>query len=235
MSAPTGQTKGKPRKADQGSLKLKEGLEMKAAVEKGRVWISEHLGTKVAIRALRGLAVGALVVAGTGLYFSVSQGEAGSPSTGGEITQAFQDTAYLGSQDHEAVERLLDEVREAFIGISASSSETTRAFPDTPYYRDPDWRETQMAEESISDQAFQDTAYLGSQDHEAVERLLDEVREAFIGIPASGSETTRAFEALDYWVQRDEAEEMLFDELREAFIGIPASSSETAGSALVSE
>jgi hypothetical protein len=54
---------------------------MKTAMgmEKAKVWISENLGTKLATRLFRGLALGVLLAAGTGIYFSINQGEAGSP------------------------------------------------------------------------------------------------------------------------------------------------------------
>ena len=47
-------------------------------MDKAKVWISEKLGAKIATRVFRGLALGVLLAAGTGLYFSINQGEAGS-------------------------------------------------------------------------------------------------------------------------------------------------------------
>jgi hypothetical protein len=62
---------------------MKEGNEMKTSVgmDKAKIWISGNLGTKIATRLFRGLALGVLLVAGTGLYFSINQGEAGSPAS----------------------------------------------------------------------------------------------------------------------------------------------------------
>ena len=57
-------------------------------MEKAKVWISEKLGAKIATRLFRGLALGVLLVAGTGLYFSINQGEAGSPAVS-EQTQCY--------------------------------------------------------------------------------------------------------------------------------------------------
>jgi hypothetical protein len=83
MSAPVVQTRSKTGKAYQKSLELKEGFEMKTAIgiEKSKVWISQNLGTKMATRLFRGLALGVLLVAGTGIYFSINQGEVGSSAS----------------------------------------------------------------------------------------------------------------------------------------------------------
>lgn len=100
--------------------------------------------------------------------------------------------------------------------------------PDTPYYNNPDYRESELGQDkagsptftSETTEAFQDPAYW-VQRAEAYEILLDELREAFIGIPASGSETTRAFQNPSYLGSQDhEAVERLLDEVREAFFGI---------------
>jgi hypothetical protein len=53
-------------------------METTMGMGKVKVWISEKLGAKIATRVFRGLALGVLLVAGTGLYFSINQGEAGS-------------------------------------------------------------------------------------------------------------------------------------------------------------
>jgi len=81
MDTPMGQTQSKTRAAHQKTLRGKEGFEMKTAMVMGKakVWISETVGTKIATRLFRGLALGVLVVAATGIYFSINQGEAGSP------------------------------------------------------------------------------------------------------------------------------------------------------------
>jgi len=81
MDTPAGQTQSNTRAARQKTLGFKEGLEMKTTMgmDKAKVWISEKLGAKIATRLFRGLALGVLLVAGTGLYFSINQGEAGSP------------------------------------------------------------------------------------------------------------------------------------------------------------
>ena len=65
---------------------------------------------------------------------------------------AFQPSAYWAQRD-EAEEMMLQEVRQALIGkpvsseqmkVFASVAELNALYPDTPYYRDPDWREGQM-------------------------------------------------------------------------------------------
>ena len=69
-----------------------------------------------------------------------------------ETIQAFQPSAYWAQRD-EAEEMMLQEVRHALIGKPVSSqrmkafasvAELESLYPDTPYYRDPDWREGQM-------------------------------------------------------------------------------------------
>jgi hypothetical protein len=81
MNTPIGQTQSKTTAAYQKGFGGMEGFEMKTAMgmEKVKVWISETVGTRIATRLFRGLALGALLVAATGLYFSINQGEAGSP------------------------------------------------------------------------------------------------------------------------------------------------------------
>jgi hypothetical protein len=63
-------------------------------MEKAKVWLSETVGTKIAARLFRGLALGALLVAATGLYFTINQGEAGSPlvSEQSEVPPEFRQT-----------------------------------------------------------------------------------------------------------------------------------------------
>jgi len=124
MDTPAGQTQSNTRAEHQKTLRFKEGIEMKTpmGMDKVKVWISEKLGAKIATRVFRGLAVGVLLAAGTGLYFSINQGEAGSPSSGSEITQALEVEeleaavigvpAYLGSKaavDFEVVRLLTSE------------------------------------------------------------------------------------------------------------------------------
>jgi hypothetical protein len=110
-------------------LELKEGFEMKTStgIEKPKFWISENLGTKMATRLFRGLALGVLLAAATGIYFSINHGEAGSPSSGSEITQAFEVEeleapvigvpAYLSSK--AAVDFEIEELEAPVIGVPA--------------------------------------------------------------------------------------------------------------------
>jgi hypothetical protein len=81
MNTPVGQSQSKTRAAHQKTFRGKEGFEMKTAMgmEKAKVRVSGTEGTNIATRLFRGLALGALLVAATGLYFSINQGEAGSP------------------------------------------------------------------------------------------------------------------------------------------------------------
>jgi hypothetical protein len=87
MTTPRGQTQRNARAAHQKTLGLKEGLEVETTMGMGKVkvWISEKLGAKIANRVFRGLALGILLAAGTGLYFSINQGEAGSPLVSEQI------------------------------------------------------------------------------------------------------------------------------------------------------
>jgi hypothetical protein len=79
------------------------------------------------MKLLRGLALGALVVATTALYFSVSEGEAGSPHKPSASRPLFsEDLERLAALD-EAQETQLDELSRKFIGIAAYSSKVTKA------------------------------------------------------------------------------------------------------------
>jgi phage head maturation protease len=209
MSAPVVQTQSKTGKGYQKSLELKEGFEMKTAtgIEKSKVWISENLGTKMATRLFRGLALGVLLAAATGLYFSINQGEAGSPSSGSEITQAFE----------------VEELEAPVIGVPAySNGEINQAFQAPAY-----WVQRDESEEMLFDevrQAFIGIPSSGSEVTQAVE--VEELEAPVIGVPAySNGEINQAFQAQAYWVQRDEAAEVLFDELRQAWTGIDSSMS----------
>jgi hypothetical protein len=54
-------------------------MKTSVGMDKAKVWISENLGAKMATKLFRGVALGALLVAATGIYFSINQGAAGSP------------------------------------------------------------------------------------------------------------------------------------------------------------
>jgi hypothetical protein len=192
------------RNTFQESRMVREGLDMKAEMGKTRVRISEALGDSIATRFFRVVALATLLVGTAALYSSMSQGEAGSrpassaafqdieveeleaPVIGiaaygsSETTRALPDTAYLGSQDPEVAERVLDEVRQAFIGIPSSSIEVNQAVEveelEAPVIGVPAYSYVEI------NQASQTPTYWVQRD-EAEEMLFDEVRQAFIGEP----------------------------------------------------
>ena len=93
------------------------------------------------------------------LFDEMRQSLIGVPApSSSETIQGFQDLAYWLQRD-EAEEMAFDEARQALIGQPASSeqmkvfgsvAELESLYPDTPYYRDPDWREGQMPDTPYS-------------------------------------------------------------------------------------
>jgi hypothetical protein len=78
-------------------------------------------------RLLRGLAMGALLAAGTALYFNMASGdEAGSPSSSNQVTQAAPAPAHLKSEEHKTEGMLSDTVRNSTIDRSLSNIELER-------------------------------------------------------------------------------------------------------------
>ena len=166
---------------------------MKLIKEMPRVkrWLSGGSIKKGTVKLLGGLAVGAVILAGTALYFGPNQfHEEDSP-------------------------------------IGADST-----LPDTDYYRDPDWRERQVARGEIPRPANNpSTAIISS----------NEIDENFSRIQEEGRAADRQDDLRDmtrYWDQLkgdvasgstsyyDEDEnERAYDELRKNFTGIPNSDS----------
>jgi hypothetical protein len=126
-----------------------------------KVWISENLRARLGAKVFLGLALGALLLAGTTMYSSMSQGEAGSPSASGETTQAFQPSVYMGPEDPELAEAPYDDLLKSFIGVPVSSNEAIGA--SQPYTL------PEIFEEDVN------------------ERVYDELRQSFTGIPYNGS------------------------------------------------
>jgi hypothetical protein len=123
---------------------------------------------------------------------------------------------------YDAQEMVYDELWKSFMGVPADlSSETTRAFPDTPYYRDPDWRESQMAEESVSDQAFQAPAYLGLDADDPEEMAYDELWKNLMGrVRQPTAEEIGSQHELDRLLALEQAFQV--EELESPVIGVPA-------------
>jgi hypothetical protein len=92
----------KPSRAESPAIfQLKEEFAMMMATgtKNVKVWISENLRTRLGAKVFLGLALGALLLAGTTMYFSISQGVAGSPTASGMTTQSFQSPADAGPGD----------------------------------------------------------------------------------------------------------------------------------------
>ena len=88
----------------------------------------------------RGLALGALMIAATGIYFGTTSSGAGNdpslrsnqvgiayPSS--ESSQGLQAPAYWAQRD-EVEEMAYDKLSKSFVGIAAPSSQTIEAFRD---------------------------------------------------------------------------------------------------------
>jgi hypothetical protein len=180
---------------------------------------------KIPVKVLVGLAAGAMLITGTAfVYQGLTQDKLGNHPAGSEITQGFQAPTYPGSQDYEAGEKLFDEVREAFVGIASSSSETTQAFeveePEAPVIGVPAFSSSETEE------ASQASAYW-LQKTGAEEMLLDELSKSFIGVPASWiNETTEAFQDPVYLGSQDpDIAEQSYDDNRASFTGVLSSGS----------
>jgi hypothetical protein len=168
MSAPV-QTQSEARETHQRVFQLKEGFAMMLTMgtKNLKVWISENLRTRLGTKLLRGLALGALLVAATLLYSSMSQDEARSPSASGETTRALQAPVYMGPEDPEVAEMPYDDLLKSFIGVPASGNE---AIEGTHVDKLPEIFE-----------------------EDANERVYDELMKSFVGIPAPRSEATDRF------------------------------------------
>ena len=79
------------------------------------------------------------------------------------------------------------------------------AYPDTPYYLDPDWREGQAPE---GDMVAPD---------DAAELAYDELSKSFFGVPGA----TPAGVLSPFLVALDEAMELAYDEMSRSFFGVP--------------
>jgi hypothetical protein len=132
-----------------------------------KMWISEKLPNRLATKIFRGLALGALLVAATLLYSSMSQDEARSPSASSETTRALQAPVHMGPEDPEVAEMPYDDLLKSFIGVPASGNEAT-----------------EVADADKLPEMFEE---------DANERVYDELMKSFVGIPAPRSEATDRF------------------------------------------
>ncbi len=71
--------------------KIKEEIEMRLTtpITEVKNWISREAGTIITGNVIRGLAVGVLLMAGTGMYFGMTGGSEGSSPLSSEGTTAF--------------------------------------------------------------------------------------------------------------------------------------------------
>jgi hypothetical protein len=146
----------------------KEEKAMKTAAMMTKVnrWVHEHPATRVPVRILAGVAIGAMLITPTAfIYQELNQDEAARPSSSSQITEASQAPAYWVQRD-EAEEMAYDELSKNFVGIAAPSSENS--------------------------QGLQAPAYWVQRD-EAEEMLYDELSKSFVGIAYPSSQTIEAF------------------------------------------
>jgi hypothetical protein len=168
MSAPI-QTQSEAKETYQRVFQLKEEFAMMLpmATKNLKMWITENLGTRLGSKLLRGLALGALLVAATLLYISMIQGEARSPSASSETTWALQAPVYMGPEDPEVAEMPYDDLLKSFIGVPASGNEAI-----------------EVTHTDKLPEIFEE---------DANERVYDELMKSFVGIPAPRSEATDRF------------------------------------------
>jgi hypothetical protein len=105
MSAPESQTQSKVRTAHQNILKFKEEWEMKGATQitKIKVRISRGLAIQHPVKLLGVLTLGAMVMAGTALYFGPNSANEMSAHPLNEDIQISPDDEWVyGQQDYEA-------------------------------------------------------------------------------------------------------------------------------------
>jgi hypothetical protein len=148
-------------------LKEEFAMMMTTGTKNLKMWITENLPTRLGTKLFRGLALGALLVAATLLYFSMIQGEARSPSASGETTWTLRAPVYMGPEDPEVAEMPYDDLLKSFIGVPASGNEATKV------------THTDKLPEIFEE--------------DANERVYDELMKSFVGIPAPHSEATGRF------------------------------------------
>jgi hypothetical protein len=88
---------------------------------------TKNLRTRLGAKLFLGLALGGLLAAATVLYFSLSQGEARSPSASGQTTWTLQAPVYMGPEDPVVAEMPYDELSKNFIGVPSSGGKVIRA------------------------------------------------------------------------------------------------------------
>ena len=112
MSAPQVEAQSKIRGAFQQILELKEGWEMsmKKGMKQAAAWIHDGLATITTGKMLRGLAMGILLMAATGMYFGMTSGSASEATTtppSYEVDSEFRFTDLDSVDDLLSVEDLL--------------------------------------------------------------------------------------------------------------------------------
>ncbi len=140
MSSPAIKKQSGVRVGFREVAKIKEGIEMRLTMQIKEVknLVSREAGTIITGNAIRGLAVGVLLMAGTGMYFGITAGgEEGNPDSS-ERTTAFP------SQDwHDLLAAGMEADIEAYRSFLPNyvdeegnpvSSERTTAFPSQQWH-----------------------------------------------------------------------------------------------------
>jgi hypothetical protein len=140
-------------------------MKLARGMAEARKWLSRGLATMTPWRVGRVLAGGAMLAAGTALYFSMGLEEERGPSANSEITPASRVQVYTLPEDLELAEAPYDEMSKNFIGIPAPTKGPIDA---SQTYTLPE-----IFEDDIN------------------ERVYDEMmRIGFVGIPAPRSEAS---------------------------------------------
>ncbi len=91
MSSPAIKRQSRVRVGYREIGKIKEEIEMRLTtpITEVKNWVSREAGTIITANAIRGLAVGVLLMAGTGMYFGMTASSEGSNPVSSEGTKAF--------------------------------------------------------------------------------------------------------------------------------------------------
>ncbi len=109
MNAPQIEAQSKIRGAFQRILELKEGWEMSRMIgmKQAATWIHDGLGTITTGIMLRGLALGILLMAATGMYFGMTSGGASEATSTHEVDSEFRFTDLDDPDEQLSVQDLL--------------------------------------------------------------------------------------------------------------------------------
>ncbi len=91
MSSPAIIEQSKVRAGCRKFAKIKEEIEMRLTtpITEVKNWVSREAGTIITGNAIRGLAVGVLLIAGTGMYFGITAGDEADNPASSERTTNF--------------------------------------------------------------------------------------------------------------------------------------------------